>query len=134
MLAARKGLKVQTLSPEDAEATAISECFEPTLVDGQQAKPMESSSPSVPFPLLASPASYDPLSFPLRKPHDDPKELTTLERQWIAVFKKSIPSFRFAPLPGLLPSIYSSILLPRAQPKRNFLGRPVLNAGPPECS
>lgn len=119
MLAARKGLKVQTLTPEDTEASAISEAFEP--VDGHQATPMESSAPSVPFPLLASPATYDPLSFPLRKPHDDPKELTTLERQWIAVFKKSIPSFRCASFPAQPPRSTSRCsAFPRLHPKRQL--------------
>uniref|UniRef100_A0A7S0R303 Damage-control phosphatase ARMT1-like metal-binding domain-containing protein n=1 Tax=Pyramimonas obovata TaxID=1411642 RepID=A0A7S0R303_9CHLO len=45
------------------------------------------------FPLLRDPADYEPCTFPLRKNADDPKHFPTL-REWLQVFKKSIPSFR----------------------------------------
>jgi len=45
------------------------------------------------FPLLKDPADYEPCTFPLRKNPDDPKHYPSL-KEWLQIFKKSIPSFR----------------------------------------
>lgn len=57
---------------------------------------MESSSPSVPFPLLQAPveANYRACTIPYRFPSDNPRKVTPIEIQWIDVFLNSVPSFR----------------------------------------
>lgn len=57
---------------------------------------MESSSPSVPFPLLQGPveSAYRACTIPYRFPSDNPRKATPVEIQWIDLFLKSVPSFR----------------------------------------
>ncbi|GBG83251.1 hypothetical protein CBR_g36866 [Chara braunii] len=57
---------------------------------------MESSSPSVPFPLLKDPARYTPCTIKYFDPAagDDYTKPTKVSTMWIEVFRKSIPSFR----------------------------------------
>ncbi|XP_020593319.1 uncharacterized protein At2g17340-like isoform X2 [Phalaenopsis equestris] len=57
---------------------------------------MESSSPSVPFPLLQTPveSNYRACTIPYRFPSDNPRKATDVEIQWIDVFLNSVPSFR----------------------------------------
>ncbi|KAH0465713.1 hypothetical protein IEQ34_005816 [Dendrobium chrysotoxum] len=57
---------------------------------------MESSSPSVPFPLLQTPveANYRACTIPYRFPSDNPRKATPIEIQWIDLFLNSVPSFR----------------------------------------
>ncbi|KAL0922753.1 hypothetical protein M5K25_006768 [Dendrobium thyrsiflorum] len=57
---------------------------------------MESSSPSVPFPLLQTPveANYRVCTIPYRFPSDNPRKATPIEIQWIDLFLNSVPSFR----------------------------------------
>ncbi|KAG0473615.1 hypothetical protein HPP92_015472 [Vanilla planifolia] len=57
---------------------------------------MESSSPSVPFPLLPTPieANYRACTIPYRFPSDNPRKATPVEIQWIDLFLNSVPSFR----------------------------------------
>uniref|UniRef100_A0A453RFB6 Uncharacterized protein n=1 Tax=Aegilops tauschii subsp. strangulata TaxID=200361 RepID=A0A453RFB6_AEGTS len=62
---------------------------------------MESSSPSVPFPLLQAPveSTYRACTIPYRFPSDNPRKATPVEIQWIDLFLKSVPSFRYSPDP-----------------------------------
>lgn len=62
---------------------------------------MESSSPSVPFPLLQAPveSTYRACTIPYRFPSDNPHKATPVEIQWIDLFLKSVPSFRYSPDP-----------------------------------
>ncbi|OAY63282.1 uncharacterized protein At2g17340-like isoform X1 [Ananas comosus] len=57
---------------------------------------MESSSPSVPFPLLQTPieSTYRACTIPYRFPSDNPRKATPVEIQWIDLFLNSVPSFR----------------------------------------
>nr|CAB3470437.1 unnamed protein product [Digitaria exilis] len=57
---------------------------------------MESSSPSVPFPLLQTPveSTYRACTIPYRFPSDNPRKATPVEIQWIDLFLKSVPSFK----------------------------------------
>ncbi|KAI0519598.1 hypothetical protein KFK09_007049 [Dendrobium nobile] len=57
---------------------------------------MESSSPSVPFPLLQTPveANYRACTIPYRFLSDNPRKATPIEIQWIDLFLNSVPSFR----------------------------------------
>ncbi|CAM0912261.1 unnamed protein product [Alopecurus aequalis] len=57
---------------------------------------MESSSPSVPFPLLQAPveSTYRACTIPYRFPSDNPRKATPVEIQWIDLFLKSVPSFK----------------------------------------
>lgn len=57
---------------------------------------MESSSPSVPFPLLQTPieSNYRACTIPYRFPSDNPRKATPIEIQWIDLFLNSVPSFR----------------------------------------
>lgn len=57
---------------------------------------MESSSPSVPFPLLQTPieSNYRACTIPYRFPSDNPRKATPVEIQWIDLFLNSVPSFR----------------------------------------
>ncbi|KAJ6792926.1 uncharacterized protein M6B38_381690 [Iris pallida] len=57
---------------------------------------MESSSPSVPFPLLQSPieSNYRACTFQYRFPSDNLHKATPTEIQWIDLFLNSVPSFR----------------------------------------
>jgi damage-control phosphatase, subfamily II, stand-alone protein len=57
---------------------------------------MESSSPSVPFPLLQGPVedAYRACTIPYRFPSDNPRKATPVEIQWIDLFLKSVPSFK----------------------------------------
>ncbi|RWV85103.1 hypothetical protein GW17_00053130 [Ensete ventricosum] len=59
---------------------------------------MESSSPTVPFPLLQTPieSKYRVCTIPYRFPSDNPRKATPVEIQWIDLFLNSVPSFRFA--------------------------------------
>ena len=88
-----KGLTFSKLTPVDQEATAIVESFD-SLHEEPAGKRMESTSPSVPFPLLANPGAYDPITIPLRSNSDSEKELTKAEETWVDVFRRSIPSFK----------------------------------------
>jgi hypothetical protein len=60
---------------------------------------MESSSPSVPFPLLQAPveSTYRACTIPYRFPSDNPRKATPVEIQWIDLFLNSVPSFKYAP-------------------------------------
>uniref|UniRef100_A0A804R263 Damage-control phosphatase ARMT1-like metal-binding domain-containing protein n=1 Tax=Zea mays TaxID=4577 RepID=A0A804R263_MAIZE len=57
---------------------------------------MESSSPSVPFPLLQAPveSTYRACTIPYRFPSDNPRKATPVEIQWIDLFLNSVPSFK----------------------------------------
>ncbi|URE41803.1 AT hook motif domain containing protein [Musa troglodytarum] len=57
---------------------------------------MESSSPTVPFPLLQTPieSKYRVCTIPYRFPSDNPRKATPVEIQWIDLFLNSVPSFR----------------------------------------
>ncbi|KAJ0988124.1 hypothetical protein J5N97_006480 [Dioscorea zingiberensis] len=57
---------------------------------------MESSSPSVPFPLLQTPieSKYRACTIPYRFPEDNPRRATPIEIQWIDLFLNSVPSFK----------------------------------------
>ncbi|KAH7684362.1 AF1104-like protein [Dioscorea alata] len=57
---------------------------------------MESSSASVPFPLLQTPieSKYRACTIPYRFPEDNPRKATPIEIQWIDLFLNSVPSFR----------------------------------------
>ncbi|RRT57632.1 hypothetical protein B296_00043535 [Ensete ventricosum] len=59
---------------------------------------MESSSPTVPFPLLQTPieSKYRVCTIPYRFPSDNPRKATPVEIQWIDLFLNSVSSFRFA--------------------------------------
>jgi damage-control phosphatase, subfamily II, stand-alone protein len=67
---------------------------------------MESSSPSVPFPLLQAPveSTYRACTIPYRFPSDNPRKATPVEIQWIDLFLNSVPSFKYAPGLGLIRS------------------------------
>ncbi|CAL5047589.1 unnamed protein product [Urochloa decumbens] len=57
---------------------------------------MESSSPSVPFPLLQAPveSTYRACTIPYRFPSDNSRKATPVEIQWIDLFLNSVPSFK----------------------------------------
>ena len=57
---------------------------------------MESSSPSVPFPLLQAPveSTYRACTIPYRFTSDNPRKATPVEIQWIDLFLNSVPSFK----------------------------------------
>lgn len=54
---------------------------------------MESSSESVPFPLLIE-SNYRACTIPYRFPSDNPRKATPTEIAWIELFANSIPSFK----------------------------------------
>jgi hypothetical protein len=63
---------------------------------------MESSSPPVPFPQLQAPveSTYRACTIPYRFPSDNPRKATPVEIQWIDLFLKSVPSFKYGSWPS----------------------------------
>uniref|UniRef100_A0ACD5ZRT5 Uncharacterized protein n=1 Tax=Avena sativa TaxID=4498 RepID=A0ACD5ZRT5_AVESA len=100
---------------------------------------MESSSPSVPFPLLLAPveSTYRACTIPYRFPSDNPRKATPVEIQWIDLFLNSVPSFKqraendptVADAPAKAEKFaqrYTSIL-------EDLKKNPESHGGPPDC-
>jgi hypothetical protein len=68
---------------------------------------MESSSPPVPFPLVES--TYRPCTIPYRSPSDDPRKATPVEIQWIDLYLKCVPSFKYGPRISAPAAFYTSV-------------------------